>query len=514
MAARIDSRKILSTALDAGTRLKSLVSPLYRIFVLRSADDFLTMKKSACISIEQSGFSVAYGTRFLSSISIKKIKRYPFSVEKQLSPEELSSAVALAMSELNIGKVSVNLCIPRSWTIIKTVELPLAAKESISNVIAYELDRFTPFSHENALYDFRVLREAENKIIVLIAVARADLINSYKEALKSKGVFIDSITVNLSGLSTLCFYKDRKKDSIFIDVTAGGYDGALIVGGSLAETFFDRFPPNSDEKLKADTIIKKIEETTNSINEKTQAAQLVLSLKDADPSLKEMLKLRINMPFTILEETDLRLQLPSDQRDVSYSAIGGLLEALWPMSKGFNLLSKGQKKESSVPMIVTGVFILAIFALGMLYMIIPLNTQKKKLEKIDQEIALRIKDVREIEAIKKEIDDINNEILKINNFKKNRPMVLNLLKELTTILPKTTWLTRAHITESTVLLEGYASSATELLPKIEASKYFGKAEFTSPTFRDARLNSDRFVIKMEIEGIKKDEGEKVKDAKK
>ncbi len=514
MAVRIDSRKILSTALEAGTRLKSLIAPLHRIFMLRSADDFLIIKKSACISIEQSGFSVAYGTRFLSAISIKKIRRYPLPSEKQPNPEELSSSVALAMSELNIGKVSVNLCIPRSWTIIKTVELPLAAKESISNVIAYELDRFTPFSHENALYDFRVLREAENKIIVLIAVARADLINAYKEALKSKGVFINSITANLSGLGTLCFYKDKKRDSIFIDVTGGGYEGAFIEGGSLAEVFSDRFTADADEKSKADVIVKKTDEISNSIEEKPQATELIMSLKNAGPSLKEMLKLRINMPFTILEETDLRLQLPSDQRDVSYSAIGGLLEALWPMSKGFNLLDKGYKKESGTPMIVTVVFVLAIFALGILYMIIPLNTQKKKLEKIDQEIALKVKDVREIEAIKKEIDDMNNEILKINNFKKNRPMVLNLLKELTAILPKTTWLTRAHITESTVLLEGYASSATELLPKIEASKYFGKAEFSSPTFRDVRLNSERFVIKMEIEGIKKDEGEKLKDAKK
>lgn len=514
MAIAIAPRKILSIALEAGTRFKSLMPPLYRIFVLRSADDFLTMKKSACVSIEQSGFSVAYGTRFLSSISIKKIKKYALPAEKQPNPEELSSAVALALSELNIGNVPVNLCIPRSWTIIKTIELPSAAKESISNVIAYELDRFTPLSSESALYDFRILSEDENKIAVLIAAARADLISAYKESFKNKGIFVNSVTVNLSGKGTLCFYMDKKRDAIFIDVTNSGYEGAFIAKGTLSDTFYDRFPQDTDENSKADAIASKIEEILNSIKEKTQTPQIVMSLKDAVPSLKEMLKLRVRMPFSILEETDLRLRLSAEQKTVSYSAIGGLLELLWPMSKGLNLLDKGRKKESGTPMIVTGIFMLAIFVLGILYLIIPLNTQKKKLERLDQEIALKVKDVREIEAVKKEIDEINNEILKINNFKTNRPMVLSLLKELTSVLPKTTWLTRAHITETTVLLEGYASSATELLPKIEASKYFGKAEFSSPTFRDVRLNSERFIIKMEIEGIKKDEGEKLKDAKK
>jgi hypothetical protein len=36
---------------------------------------------------------------------------------------------------------------------------------------------------------------------------------------------------------------------------------------------------------------------------------------------------------------------------------------------------------------------------------------------------------------------------------------------------------------------------------LEASKFFQKVEFASPTFRDARLNTDRFQIKMELEGV-------------
>jgi general secretion pathway protein L len=90
-------------------------------------------------------------------------------------------------------------------------------------------------------------------------------------------------------------------------------------------------------------------------------------------------------------------------------------------------------------------------------------------------------------------------------------MVLNLLKEMTRILPKNTWLTRMRFTESAMEIEGYAEAATEIVSKLEASEYFKKVEFASSTFRDPRLNADRFIIKMEIEGLP--EG-KVEDGKK
>lgn len=95
-------------------------------------------------------------------------------------------------------------------------------------------------------------------------------------------------------------------------------------------------------------------------------------------------------------------------------------------------------------------------------------------------------------------------------------MALDVLKELTLILPKNAWLSRVRIDTSNIYIEGYASSATGLLPKLEASAYFKKAEFASPTFRDTRMNADRFNIKAELEGvqhptIQRKKGEELED---
>jgi hypothetical protein len=93
-------------------------------------------------------------------------------------------------------------------------------------------------------------------------------------------------------------------------------------------------------------------------------------------------------------------------------------------------------------------------------------------------------------------------------------MTMNILRELTLILPKNAWLSRARITATSVDIEGYSGKATELLSKLEASKYFRKVEFSSPIMRDARMTAERFNIKMEIEDTKNNVTGNTKNEKK
>jgi len=104
---------------------------------------------------------------------------------------------------------------------------------------------------------------------------------------------------------------------------------------------------------------------------------------------------------------------------------------------------------------------------------------------------------------------LESEIAAIDNFKNNSTVFLSIMKELTVILPANAWLTRIKITETMVEIEGYADAATDIMPKLEASSYFRKAEFTSATTRDPKKNVDRFAIKMEIGDDKKDTKEAV-----
>jgi general secretion pathway protein L len=501
MTETIVIKKLTTLASASATYLKRIGKPLWRVLTFSPADDIISPRKALCVSIEKGSLSVVLGSRFLSKIKIKGSRSYSFEKDRYPQPEGLASSVALAINDLGAARTDVTLSIPKAWVIIKTAELPSTVKENLANVLSYELDRLTPFNPEDALYDFRILKDDAGKLTLLIMAAKADLIQQYINALKGRGINVSRISVNLSGIGTLCRYIDKETDFIFVEVNENEYEGALSLDGFITDTLTGTFSAEG-EKFKAETISGEIQSLLDAAKKQGRSPQIVLLLKDTNPPLQELLKFQINLPVKILNETDIKLRPPGPQKGVAYTATGGVLESLWPKATGLDLLKKGRYEKQKTPFALTAALILTIFVLGILYMVAPLRIEKKRLEEIDRQIMLRKEDVKKVEALKKDIENSNDEVSSINNFKGNKPMALNILRELTTILPQSTWLTRMRITETTADIEGYASSATGILPKLEASKYFRKAEFASPTFRDARQNADRFIIKMEIEGVK------------
>jgi Tfp pilus assembly protein PilN len=498
----------LKTAISAISgflpRLKTMGGTLLRVLTFSLADESLAPAKSICVAVERGLLSVAYGSRILSRITLKGCRLFP-SDGKYPTPEILASSVGLALNAMGNPKAEVTLSLPKAWTVIKMAELPSAVRDNLADVVSYELDRITPFAPGEAFYDFRVVKEDGEKIALLVAAIKTDLINPYIAALADRGYNVDRVTINLSAIGALCRYADKRNDSLLVRIGEKECEGALFEGGVITASFSASFG-SDDDREKLDTVLAELGPFLDGQKKGGTPPQIVVSAGERDTALVEMMKLRISRPFKILEQTDLRLDLPA--KEISYEAAGGVIESLWPKSGGLNLLQKGKQTKGKTPVVLTGLLALGVLALWVLYLVAPLRIEGNRLKEIDRQIAMRKDEVKKIEALKKDIAWMESDVAAINNFKANRPMALTLIKELTVVLPKTAWLTRAKITETTVDIEGYASSATELIPKLEASSYFQKTEFASPTFRDQKLTADRFAIKMEIEGAKKAEAKK------
>jgi Tfp pilus assembly protein PilN len=501
-------KKFTDTAVDmvlaSAARLKGAWGPLKRILTFSPADNLIAPQKNLAVSLEKGGVSVVYGSRFLSRIRITAARKYSSEEGRYPQPEDLASSLALAANEFGAAKKDVSLSIPKAWTIIKTAEFPSTVRENLPDVISFELDRLTPFMPDESFFDFRILKEQGGRLTILLMAAKAEMVRPYITALNQRGFSIGALTVDISCLGTLSSYGNAGSDTIFVRVDEEGCEGALFINGLLAGSFSSL---SSDRAARIEDIAAGIRSLTDTATGRARKnPQVVVLIPHSDPSLKESIKLQVNSPIKFLGEADSGLRLPGEQ-DVPYAAAGTLLESLWPNSKGLNLLKSGRYETPKTPAGLTVVLILAIVAVGALNVMAPLRLEKERLQTITHQIGLKKKEAMKVEALKKESDSLKGEISTINDFKQDNPLTLNLLKELTVILPKTTWLTRVRMTDTTVQIEGYSDSATSLLPKLEASPYLKKVEFASPTFRDRRMNADRFNIKMEIEGLRKAEAE-------
>ncbi len=511
MTGTLDLRRLADLASRSAAQARRVGQPLLRGLFFSPADDVVFPRKSLAVVLEKGRLSVALGSVLFSRVTVRGVRDYPFAAGKFPEPEETATSLVLAANELRAARPGVTLIIPKSWAVVTTTEFPATIRENIAEVVAYELDRITPFSADDAYYDFAVLKETAGRLTLLVMAARADAVKPYIRALNEKGFTVERLTVGLAGIGTLCQRTAGSRDSLVLIADDTGYEAGLFAGGLPVQTSSGNFPPGG-EAVMVEAINTELEAFVEQAKKQGYNPTVFALLKDARPTLAELFKLKVRMPVQMLTAAQAGVSSSPSSGGIPFAAAGGLLQSLWPKSRGLNLLRKGLEPRRKVPVALTILLLCCLAGLWIFYMVAPLRFEERRITEISRQIASRKDEVRKVEAMKKEADAVSAEVGLINGFKQDKAMTINLLRELTTILPKTTWLTRTRITETTVELEGYASAATELLPKLEASQYFKKVEFASPTFRDARMNADRFMIKMEIRGAKKNE-EKPKEEK-
>jgi Tfp pilus assembly protein PilN len=504
MTGSIALEKLVAISSDSIARAKRVFEPLRKILFFNVEDGAIRPKRSLALSIEPGRVCIVYGTRSFSRIEVKGARTSPFKEGKYPTPANVASALALARSESKASPHEVILSIPKTWAVTRLVELPVTVKENLANVVSYELDRLTPFTSDSALFDFRIVSEGEGKLSIMLIAAKADLINPYLEAIRESGMAVDRVTVSPSAIGTLCSHGPAGQNTVFANIGENGYEVGLVLDNLLASYCAGNIDAHGGTS-SLNTVVEEIDRCKAAGARKAGPPRLVLCTGEGE--LATRLKTQVPSAIDLSQGMGGGLKLPQPIGSISPSAAGGMLESLWPQAKGFNLLQKGRHEETGTPAIFTLVLVLALVAMGVVYVISPLRMEKMRLGQIEQRIAAIRGEVKKVEALKKDVGALEAEVATIEKFKKSRPMALQILKELTTLLPKNAWLTRTRITDTTVEIEGYAPAATELLSKLEGSPLLKKVEFASPTFRDVRLNSDRFVIKMEIEGpVKETEG--------
>lgn len=101
-------------------------------------------------------------------------------------------------------------------------------------------------------------------------------------------------------------------------------------------------------------------------------------------------------------------------------------------------------------------------------------------------------------SLREQVDRLAQEIKMAVDRKSQWPTMIEILNELTVVLPNSTWLNRLEIKDGEIHLQGVSSSASSLIALIEESATFADVRFQSPVTQDPRTGRERFHLSARI----------------
>ncbi|NPU84147.1 MAG: pilus assembly protein PilM [Syntrophaceae bacterium] len=459
-------------------------------FLLSLADRRLSFARVVIISLEEDGVHIAYGEKTPWRENIKQYRHYPQEGNGLPKPEYVASCVLGFVSEFGLSKAAFVLSIPRGWVILQPAEFPAAAGENLRGVVAFELDRLTPLTRDNAFYDYSMIDCDPNRIRILLAAARADSIQSYLAALKACQIEVKKVSVSSFGIKNLVSKTCPDLDAVFISARGSAYEWGAVSDSRLLYSAACTLEADDPDMGR---IVERVKSVVDDLQTGTRRPVIVL---DTDSKCGRVFYDRFKSMnvFSVRDKHKHIIQ----NREMSTTAIGGLMAAFVDDPQGVNLLTCSASVIVRPPLLPTSILLVGIVLILAFHLLAPLYYGQNRIDEQARLILSLKPEVKKAEALKCKMDALKNEIRSIRQFRKQNDRSIDIIQDLTTILPQKTWLTHLKITDTAVEMEGHASSSSEIILKLENTKRFKRVEFTSPTVRDARLSNERFAIKMEL----------------
>ena len=258
---------------------------------------------------------------------------------------------------------------------------------------------------------------------------------------------------------------------------------------------------NADLMYQSERILQEFDYSglISSESEAGAALKVYCHGPDATEDLLQMLNELPNLEFSLLDLS----QSPLSESD-SISGTGLALKSLQPVSVNLNLLPEQfRKKPSVIGRYLTLTLVVLAVITGMAWAGSLFMHQRITAMQVDRELDELSDEIKAFGQAQSEIAALQQRIDYLNTLRQDRIHALEILKQLTEIIPDTGWLNGLSIADNKVQIQGYADYSTHLIPKLEASTLFANAKFIS-TITKARDGKEVFKIGFEIRRQSKD----------
>ena len=434
---------------------------------------------------------------------------YPIPPETQKEDREAQviSVVNTFISKHQIDKERVSVAMPREKVIARFIRLPVAAKENLTKVLEYEMPKYTPFEGGEIYFDYCLLKEEKDWLHLFAVFARKTEVDPYVSLLKKMGIQPASLQIPSVAALNLFFYNKgggENQTSVLIDFAEPFFEMNVVQGKDWRESFHLPLPKEEKEAKMIGTFKRSAD-----VYPPENSTFFVYGL-NADETVLTSLKEANQLKGVLLPPMDrIHGEWQGSKPYGIYASIGVPLRGLISPRVDLNLLPPEMRKkvrQIGKPLLVLLTFLALFFGLtwgaGMVV------HYKKEWSAVNAEIRKRRPEVEALEKLQKQKDDCRKEMAELDQIRSGEISKVEVLEELTRLLPETTWIWNLKYNGKEIELSGFADSASDLIPLLDKSPLFEKVEFMAPVTKEMQMRGDgnkekeRFKIKARIEGRK------------
>ncbi len=420
---------------------------------------------------------------------------------------EVRREIDLFFKSKRLKRDGIVLGIPRQDVVIRYLDLPAEVADNLRQVVLYQVQAFEPTEEDKYYHDFALLPSTPGakRLSVLLVMIKKSLLDAHLAVLREVGLKPTSVTTGSAALTNLFLRAGREKEFtnrtfILADLNPAGIEITALRDGSL---LYSREGKRAQGAEWRDLLVSEVESAAARIRlgPDDTIEKIILAGEEAEAARRAVQEV---LPDCALIGSQLQFEMPVENRPHLQEAAVSLGLAYSGITRRppvrLNLLPQElrvrQTRWAYVPTVIFGLAVLVFLTgLGLRQVI----QQRILLRKLDAEI-LALKDrVAKVQSVRAESEAVENKVRNIEGMLRQRDLNLEILQELTTILPQDTFLNVYMNQRGSIQLSGSSSNAPDLIPKLEQSPLLQNVIQRGTVFKDAQTGKDRFNFDAKVE---------------
>ncbi len=390
-------------------------------------------------------------------------KEYPLQ-----APENLRPAVAAMQREFHPRLDDLLLLgLPLEVFTVVHFTLPLAAAENLEEAVGYELMRHVPADLE-AFYWRYNCHEDEGRLAVCVTLAERTRVRGYLAAFQAVGLNLSAVFPSLFALAWM-----REEPGLYVSGEEKIREMLLFDGREITFQAWDDLP---GERAAEQFLARNLPLAEN----RGQEIEKVF-FWDAAEALRDAFR-RLRPELAPVEVSELPERCKVDWNTFPYS-----IDLISPE------VLKRRRFWFKFEMAAVLFMILALLGLPLAV----LAGKNRHLQRLETRLAAVKQEAEKLKDIRHDNQEMIERFENLGRLVHEHTFTIDILKELTEVIPPKAWLRSLAIKNRKIYLQGTSDSATAVVKALEDSPLFKEVHFDSPVVKRGGKETFKIVVDLE-----------------